>query len=381
MGTVASVTTPPDAGPEPRHVVTITRRDGSVSTFTSTRRQATKPRKYEGTAAPSEVSQTGMPAPVSPEMFAALVAGLRAELAAARPIDRERLIRRTATPEAFTGRPWAWSVVTLAEAVPLTGRAKGTLRIYIRPTETSPRKAEKHGGAFREFPPPIASEDREGAARTPARLWEVGTLALWCARRSENMSRAGFARTARGPQKAPKEGPKAGPKRDGTWARSLPRRRIAAIALMRALVREDTAVTLEHATERITAAGLDLAAIDVPSVLMEARRQETAAFITRLESVSVHPRGWVTPEQAGAAFGVKGAKVWDAWRRGELIAAGHGKRGRPLFDPERLRARAIMTRYGWSRVPVDKDWTAPPGLLPPWLSDRSASPRPPGRDT
>ena len=50
----------------------------------------------------------------------------------------------------------------------------------------------------------------------------------------------------------------------------------------------------------------------------------------------------MTPEQAGAAFGVKGAKVWDAWRRGELVAAGHGKRGRPLFDPERLRARAIM---------------------------------------
>ena len=370
-------------GPEdgPRHVVTITRRDGTVSTFTSTRRQASHPRK---TTRLESDSLTGMPAPVSPEMFAALVAGLRAELAAARPIDRERLIRRTATPEAFTGRPWAWSVVTLAEAVPLTGRAKGTLRVYARPNETSPYTAAKGGRAFLDFPVAIAREDYGGAARSPARLWEVGALALWCAIQNEKMSRAAIAKAARNPlqqPRAPKEGAKAGPKRDGLWARSLPRRRIAAIAFMRALVREDTAVTLEHATARITAAGLDLAAIDVPSVLMEARRQETAAFTARLESESVHPEGLVTPEQVGAAFGVKGTKVWAAWRRGELVAAGHGKRGRPLFDPERLRARAIMTRYGWSRVPVDKDWTAPPGLLPPWLSDRSASPRPPGRDT
>ncbi len=357
----------PDPPEPPLHVVTITRRDGTVSTFTSTRRQATHARKYDDAPAVAEVSQTGMPDPVTPDMFAALVAALRKELAAARPIDRERLVRRTTTPECFTGRPWAWSVITLAEAVPLTGRAKGTLRVYARPNETSPYTAAKGGRAFLDFPVAIAREDYGGAARSPARLWEVGALALWCAIQNEKMSRAAIAKAARNPlqqPRAPKEGAKAGPKRDGLWARSLPRRRIAAIAFMRALVREDTAVTLEHATARITAAGLDLAAIDVPSVLMEARRQETAAFTARLESESVHPEGLVTPEQVGAAFGVKGTKVWAAWRRGELVAAGHGKRGRPLFDPSRLRARAIMTRYGWSRVPADKDWAPVAADLP-----------------
>ena len=355
---MASVTTTAP-GDGPRHTVTITRRDGTVSTFTSTRRQATHARKYDDAPAVAEVSQTGMPDPVTPEAFAALVAALRKELAAARPIDRERLIRRTMTPEAFNGRPWAWAPITIAEAAPLTGRAKETLRKYAKPTETSPVTAAKFGAAFREFPEPASTGDRGGEGRTPARLYETGALALWCARRSEARVQATMARgwdTAwRKPARAPKTGPKAGPKRDGTWGRSLPRRRIAAVAYLRALVREDTAITLERATERIGAAGPDLAGVILPAAFAEARQQETRAFISRLEAESVHPDGLVTASQVGAAFGVRGTQVWKVWQRGELAAAVRTKQGGPLFDPSRLRCRMQMTRWGYSRSPADKD--------------------------
>ena len=359
------MTEAPEAEP-PRHVVRIVRKDGTVSTFTSTRRQATHARKYEDAPAVAEVSQTGMPDPVTPEAFRALVADLRAELARIRPIDREATVRRRRTPDAFTGRPWAWSVITLAEAVPLTGRAKGTLRVYARPNETSPYTAAKGGRAFLDFPVAIAREDYGGAARSPARLWEVGALALWCAIQNEKMSRAAIAKAARNPlqqPRAPKEGAKAGPKRDGLWARSLPRRRIAAIAFMRALVREDTAISLERATERIGAAGLDLAGVDLATAFMEARQQETRTFIERLRDGSVHPEGLVTAAEVSAVFGIKRPSVMRALERGELVAAGTGTRG-PLFDPERLRTRTRRTtQWGdkritaqYSRMPADKDW-------------------------
>ena len=360
------MTEAPEAEP-PRHVVRIVRKDGTVSTFTSTRRQATRARKYEDAPPVAEVSQTGMPDPVTPEAFAALVAALRKELAAARPIDRERLIRRTMTPECFTGRPWAWSCITLAEAAPLTGRKLGSLRAYAKPNETGPARAARNGPAGREFPEPASMGEAGGEGRSPARLWEVGALGLWCARRSEKRSQAAITKAAANPLQQPwrpvKEGPKAGPKRDGTWGRSLPRRRIAAVAFLRALVREDTAITLERATERIGAAGLDLAGVDLAAAYMEARQQETASFIARLRDGSVHPEGLVTAAEVSAVFGIKRPSVMRALERGELVAAGTGTRG-PLFDPERLRTRTRRTaQWGdkritaqYSRMPADKDW-------------------------
>ena len=344
------------SAPEPRlpGIVRITRRDGTVSTFTaSTRKHPRKTDRPDGDALPPEP----IPLPVSVEDFRALVADLRAELAAARPIDRERLIRRTATPEAFTGRPWAWNCITLAEAAPLTGRAKGTLRKYSKPHATGPKTLARNGQAGRDFPPMAARDERPGAARTPAGLWEAGALALWCALRNEGRSQRAIARAARSPYqqpRPPKGGAKGGAKRDGTWARSLSRRRVAALAFMRALVREDTAVTLEDATGRI-AAGLDLAGITLPPLLAEARHQETAAFTARLEALSVHPRGWVTAVQVGAVFGTSSTQVMRTWRRGELVAAGMRGRGLPLFDPSRLRCRSQMTRWGYSRSPADRD--------------------------
>ena len=342
--------------PDTREVVRITRRDGTVSVFpASTRKHPRKTDRPDGDALPPEP----IPLPVTVEDFAALVAELRAEVAAARPIDRERLIRRNATPDAFTGRPWAWTCLTLAEAAPLTGRAKGTLRMYARPNETGPVAMAKNGPAARDFPEPAARDEREGAARSPARLWETGALALWCATRSEKTSRAAMASAGRRPSQQPRPprgGAKGGAKRDGTWARSLSRRRVAALAYMRALVREDTAVTVETAGERITAAGLDLtgfiaAGITRGSLLTEARQQEIGRFIERLESGAVHGDGTlVTTSQIGAAFGVGSTQVMKAWHAGRLVAAaGGGPFGSPLFDPARLRA------WTGGRTPADMD--------------------------
>lgn len=118
------------------------------------------------------------PKPVTPDMFAGLVADLRDDLAEASRLDAEDggtrhdslLVRqqpgkpRPPEPRSFEGRPWASQRVTLREAAELTGLAYHSLRVYR--TQGDKDRAGK-------------KEDHRSFPAGTKRGWKIGDLALW----------------------------------------------------------------------------------------------------------------------------------------------------------------------------------------------------------
>lgn len=111
--------------------------------------------------------------PVTPEMFAALVADLRAELDAATPEQRAAMLARPrrALPASFRGRSWVRQHADLKQVAELTGIKYSSLRVYAwRGDKTRAEDAETH---------------RTMPAATPAGGWVIGQIAVWDATRDE----------------------------------------------------------------------------------------------------------------------------------------------------------------------------------------------------
>ena len=136
----------------PPQVIRLTRKNGQVVTFTARMDTGARGERIaRRTTAPLPPGPPPEP-PVTPEMFQALVADLRAELAAAVRLERLMLLSRQKRPEAFTGRPWVWMTVTLAEAAELTGLALTSLRRYSKPSD---REAGRRRLPGTPMPPPL----------------------------------------------------------------------------------------------------------------------------------------------------------------------------------------------------------------------------------
>ena len=343
---------------EPQPAVRFTRKNGREVVFTPSRPSI----RSEGHPdPPRDVAvahgRTGMTGELTPGAFAALGAALRAELAASKPVDRDRILRRTLTPECFTGRPWVWQAVTLAEAADLTGLAVTTLRRYSKPSDRDGERRRLPGPLL---PPPLGTLPAEGMRRSPPNVWEAAAIALWYAGRQRRAP----------PQPGRRRPPARHPKDMRAWSQTVPRRRFALVAYLRALIREDTAISVTRAAETVTASGLDTAGASVRYCYVEARRAEARTFIARLQDESLRADGLVTLPQVSTVYGVGHSGVWKALKRGELKLAGRDEHGRALLDPTRLRMLAdephghqlqSRLRRGLSRTPVDMD---APNALP-----------------
>ena len=339
-------------------VVSFTRPDGSTAVFTA-RRSRVPIREQQDQAA-------GRGA-VMPEMFASLVADLRAEIGDAAPLRRAELttLPRPASvkpPRAFAGRAWTGMLVTLKEAAPLTGHSWHTLHNFARRGSTGER--------FGEYRlPPHAAVIKGGKG---TRQWTAGDLAIWCAGYAGKTQR----RAVPGAPKVPAAKPRAtsyvppaggaimaeilaGEKwrgalharerhgntgNNGSWE---PRRR-AVMALLRAAVREDPYTDSPQARELIAAAGITkMWPARVTRMLAEARRLEFAWMLAQEEADEED--GLLTVAQVAKALGVTPRAVYMAGRNGRLQFAGK-RGGHMLLDPSRLRLRT-----DYRRVPVDQD--------------------------
>ena len=286
---------------------------------------------------------------LTPETYAALLAELRAEVAAARPVDRDRMFSRQVIPACFRGRPWVYQPVTLAEAADLTGLAMTSLRRWSKPSDRN----RPGGVGFIPLPPPLGALPAEGCARTPPNVWETGVIALWQARRPKGQ----------GPQLSRRKAPGPYPKDMRVWSQTVPRRRFAVLAYLRAVVREDTAVSDADAVALVAASGLDTAGVNLRGLYVQARRAEARAFTERLRLEADHSGGLVTITQVAEVYGIRREAVGKAIVRGDLREAGRTPGGRILLDPERLRMEADLPGYqnsrrlrkGLSRIPVDVD--------------------------
>jgi hypothetical protein len=354
--------------PAPPRIVRFTRSDGREMVFTTRVARALMGRPDQSTGH----GRTGMVGGCTPEAFADLLTALRAELAGARPVDRDRMLNRMMRPGAFEGRPWVWQAITLAEAADLTGMAVTSLRRYGKPSDRNGEKGRKLPGPL--LPAPLGRLPPEGWPRTPPNVWECAAIALW------------YAGTPRSkPQPGRRRAPASNAKDQRLWSQTGARRRFALLAFLRALIREDTAIGPEQAAEMVAAAGIDTAGLQVRHAYADARHAEAATFIQRLQGECVRPDGYVTVPQIAAVYGVPAGSLYRALARGELAEAGRdGKR--ILVDPSRLRmqdrgtgswGRAEVPRPA-SRIPVDMDF--PRALpLPLRLSadGHAAAPRPP----
>jgi hypothetical protein len=115
--------------------------------------------------------------PVTPGMFASLVADLRAELGAATPEQRAALLARPrrALPVSFTGRSWVRQHASLREIAELSGLAYSSLRVYAwRGDKARGEGSETH---------------RTMSAQAPTGGWIIGQIALWAATRDENRAK------------------------------------------------------------------------------------------------------------------------------------------------------------------------------------------------
>ena len=97
--------------------------------------------------------------------FAVLAAALREEITAADRIRRRKLTLplREVIPASFTGRPWVWALLTVAQLPAVTGWGKATLEDYLK------------GQAAVPFPPHTAEIGRRG------NLYAAGDVACFAA--------------------------------------------------------------------------------------------------------------------------------------------------------------------------------------------------------
>jgi hypothetical protein len=328
--------------PSPPRTVTFTRSNGRVMTFTSRVARAKMDRPDQSTGH----GKTGIVGGCTPEAFASLLEDLRAELASARPVDRDRMLNRMMRPQAFEGKPWVWQVVTLAEAADLTGLAVTYLRRCSKPSDRVPGRR----AYAQRLPPPLGRLPAEGWPRTPPNVYSAAEIVLWRA-----------ARRPTRPKTERRRAPARVTKDQRLWSQTSARRQFAVLAFLRALIREDTAIGPQKAVEMVTAAGIDAAGLDLRMAYAQARRAEAGTFITRLQDGSVHPDGLVTLREIAKVYGVPHPSVASALNRGDIVAA---KRDgyRILVDPSRLRMReevgwqgTMALKKGLGRVPVDMD--------------------------
>jgi hypothetical protein len=339
--------------PSPPRVVRFTRADGKERVFISRVARGAVERPDQSTGH----GRTGTVGGCTPEAFASLLEDLRAELAAARPVDRDRILNRMQRPKSFEGKPWIWQAITLAEAADLTGLAVTYLRRCSKPSDRVPGRR-----AYAQcLPPPLGRLPAEGWPRTPPNVYSAAEIVLWRA-----------ARRPTRPKTERRRAPARVTKDQRLWSQTSARRQFAVLAFLRALIREDTAIGPQQAAETVTAAGIDTAGLDLRMAYATARRAEAGTFIARLQDGSVHPDGLVTLGEIAKVYGVPVVSLYGALARGELVEAGRDGQ-RYLIDPSRLRMQG--RRPGsWerarpaSRVPVDMDC---PFALPLPLGCRS----------
>jgi hypothetical protein len=342
--------------PSPPRTVRFIRADGKERVFVSRVARGLMDRPDQSTGH----GKTGVVGGCTPEAFASLLEDLRAELASARPVDRDQMLNRMQRPKAFEGKPWIWQAITLAEAADLTGLAVTYLRRCSKPSDRVPGRR----AYAQRLPPPLGRLPAEGWARTPPNVYSAAEIVLWRA-----------ARRPTRPKTERRRAPARVTKDQRLWSQTSARRQFAVLAFLRALIREDTAIGPQKAAETVIAAGIDTAGLDLRMAYATARRAEAGTFIARLQDGSVHPDGLVTLVEIAKVFGVPYDGVFSALNRGDLVAAGRdGKKF--LVDPSRLRMRAIergrngakMLKQGLGRIPVDMDHR---DALPLPLRDRT----------
>lgn len=322
---------------------------------------------------------TSQPGPFNPgftaQDFAVLVAALREEITQADRIRRRKLTLplREVIPVSFTGRPWVWALLTVAQLPAVTGWGKATLEDYLK------------GQAAVPFPPHTAEIGRRG------NLYAAGDVACFAAQlapamrhdRGLSLEQREEIRRLRasgmGPAEiAPMFGlknantvydivhrrrsyaddvPAAAPKLPGTpprgWTAEEEQliRGLAMVNMFRDLIRADPRTVITGAKTAASTAGLPGRSQALAAAWLEARYWEAPHLISRCESM--RNDGLVTSREVAEAFGMRRAEVTRAHQDGELAAAGWdgtGKARRPLFDPARLRVR----RDG-KRMAADKD--------------------------
>ena len=300
--------------------------------------------------------------PVTPDLFAALVADLRAELAAATPEQRAAMLARPRRlkPASFTGRGWVRQRVTLKEAAVLSGRKWTSLRVYVH---EAPADRKNGRPEHRIFPP---ESDLGG--------WVIGQVALWCATRDERkaagqrrrwpsheryhaqarafVERSGGTVTQRA--LALELGISTGDRRH---ARAIlkeigaapPRRPTAeeVMPFMREYVanQPDRRATCNDIVAALDAAGLHVWPRRAVTLYLKAggraldRGPSDDDTPGALESTRWD--GMVTPAQIARAYGVAGSTVRQARDMG-LIRPVTWQNGRPLYDPDQLTHRRDM---------------------------------------
>lgn len=307
--------------------------------------------------------------------FALLAAALREEITAADRIRRRKLTLplREVIPASFTGRPWVWALLTVAQLPAVTGWGKATLEDYLK------------GQAAVPFPPHTAEIGRRG------NLYAAGDVACFAAQlapamrhdRGLNLEQREEIRRLRATGMGPAEiAPMFGLKNANTVYDIVHRRRsyaddvpaaaaklpgtpprgwtaeeeglirgLAMVNMFRDLIRADPRTVITEAKTAASAAGLPGRSQALAAAWLEARYWEAPHLISRCESM--RNDGLVTSREAGEGFGVPGPEISRAHKAGELaVAAWDTTRPvrSPLFDPSRLRVR----RDG-KRTPADKD--------------------------
>lgn len=330
----------------------------------------------------------------SAQEFAALVADLRAEIAAAPPMRRTEIFSLSRQPPAaFGGRPWVHALVSLRQAAPLTGYSLNTLKRY-----TEPAAARRH--PWGRFPAPDGA-DPAGRWRT----WRISSLAIWAAdrdpasgkpsipdetvteirdrlaagetawvlhreyglsesavrhlrdldggRKAEGRTgRTGYAPRGGFNRKPGRPAPDPGGHLGHASPRPARRRRrdAAAAAFITALVAARPGITLREACEACEAAGVEMSTRRRRAVMDAARAAALPAILDDL--AACRPSGLVTPREIAAAFGTGYWAVRGAMSRGEIRAVRDGRNW--LADPSRLRFRKER-RLARPSVPADRD--------------------------
>ncbi len=286
--------------------------------------------------------------PCTPEDFAALVAALRAELAAADRPRRDAILSHqhdsshAPLPESFAGRPWTAATMDLRQAAQVTGYSWYTLHGYA---VEGPSRARWWPHA--RFPPPVTPR-QDGAGRK----YRAGALAIWAADRDPRNGSANLENFPRRPRNTWKPKDLSGATWQETWTRKRARRITAATEFAAALVRAGPAITLTQAKAAAAQAGVSM---HPPRQVMDAAR--AAALPHVLAGITTaDPSGLASAREISDAFGVGCQQVRRAMKHGEIRAVRKGRFW--LADPARLRYRKEAGRRRHAPAPVDQDHPA-----------------------
>ena len=292
--------------------------------------------------------------------FAVLAAALREEITQADRIRRRKLTLplREVIPASFTGRPWVWALLTVAQLPAVTGWGKATLEDYLK------------GQAAVPFPPHTAEIGRRG------NLYAAGDVACFAAQlapamrhdRGLNLEQREEIRRLRATGMGPAEiAPMFGLKNANTVYDIVHRRRsyaddvpaaaaklpgtpprgwtaeeeglirgLAMVNMFRDLIRADPRTVITEAKTAASAAGLPGRSQSLAAAWLEARYWEAPHLISRCESM--RNDGLVTSREAAEGFG-------DAARGNQPRAQGRGT-GRRRMGRDREGAPGAAVRPG-----------------------------------